>query len=778
MSQTYDFNIENLEQFLKGIDKLSKTANKFVSMGDMATGRSKAAKDFRAEQLLAARTFNQLLNKTSKMYRLIDRSTSVRMVAENKSIARKARMQDLEFKKRDSDTRRALRLEDMKTQKIIQREKALSKLESYGSMTSARMSRKSGESGLRVSELERRSELRGGLMDKRHEQRMEEFAEKRSSKRWDKFEKMAWSTVIAPFKIMGGILQSAWDSVKYVVGKALNLAKWGAGGALGLGVAGGALVNNIAGKTFGARAQGVNVLSSEYLAAALKGVIGDVPGLLSGIAGLKASPLDIAYPAFFGKGSALGMSPSAKTEDVAIAAAEYAFKASQRLGQDILLARTTDQILQQFTPEQLLAFTKMKGEEFYGPIEKAKQGYGLKPTTTEAITEFDRKLGILGTKIKGYFAEKLVPAFAPLERLFDSFVGLFDNILTEDKINKAVTYLTGQLDKFSAWLGNDETQKEFEKVWNGVTETLVATWKSLNEVDWNKLIGLIGSFGSAINETVNAIYGTLREYGFDVRASSAKASDEAATAANLKAQGRTETNIGNKFTGALGGPITLRQYTSKEAQSRHRKMVRAHAWSKLTQKYATKEIPASVLEAVIAQESGGDPSAVSWAGAAGLAQFMPGTAKQYGVEDRFDPEQSVKGESKYLNHLYSLFKSKGMSDEDALWHALSSYNAGEGNVQKWRAGGKGLPIETQKYTPSVLQYQKDIESSYPGNPSLMQDLTRGRVSQQSSLGYPNRNVAITITKQGMASDTNVSLSNMPGAVNGGAALSNAVQQIW
>ena len=66
------------------------------------------------------------------------------------------------------------------------------------------------------------------------------------------------------------------------------------------------------------------------------------------------------------------------------------------------------------------------------------------------------------------------------------------------------------------------------------------------------------------------------------------------------------------------------------------------------------KIPASLLHAIISAESSYNPEAVSKAGAVGLMQLMPATASRYGVKDRKDPIDSIKGGSRYFRHLICL----------------------------------------------------------------------------------------------------------------------------
>ena len=109
-------------------------------------------------------------------------------------------------------------------------------------------------------------------------------------------------------------------------------------------------------------------------------------------------------------------------------------------------------------------------------------------------------------------------------------------------------------------------------------------------------------------------------------------------------------------------------------------------------------VDASLLAAVAKQESGYNPKAVSPAGAQGLMQLMPGTAKGLGVTNSFDPTHAVDGAARLLQGLIREF---GRTDL-----ALAAYNAGPGAVHRYR----GIPPypETQNYVRSVLGIQNAL----------------------------------------------------------------------
>ncbi|HDX9111832.1 TPA: transglycosylase SLT domain-containing protein [Klebsiella michiganensis] len=109
-------------------------------------------------------------------------------------------------------------------------------------------------------------------------------------------------------------------------------------------------------------------------------------------------------------------------------------------------------------------------------------------------------------------------------------------------------------------------------------------------------------------------------------------------------------------------------------------------------------LPSGLLRGVAATESGGDPYAVSKAGAKGLFQFMPGTAKDMGLNgsDVYDPKKSAEAAAKYLHYLI-------MATGDTQ-SALQAYNWGLGNLQK--KGMQNAPKETQEYYAKVVANMK------------------------------------------------------------------------
>lgn len=112
--------------------------------------------------------------------------------------------------------------------------------------------------------------------------------------------------------------------------------------------------------------------------------------------------------------------------------------------------------------------------------------------------------------------------------------------------------------------------------------------------------------------------------------------------------------------------------------------------SKISAKHGVNE---KLVRALIKQESGFNPSVVSKAGATGLMQLMPQTAKSLGVIDAKDPIQNVDGGVRYLKSMMKKYNGN-------LILALAAYNAGPGAVDKY--GGVPPYKETQNYVKNIL----------------------------------------------------------------------------
>ncbi|WP_252512142.1 tape measure protein [Acinetobacter nosocomialis] len=153
-------------------------------------------------------------------------------------------------------------------------------------------------------------------------------------------------------------------------------------------------------------------------------------------------------------------------------------------------------------------------------------------------------------------------------------------------------------------------------------------------------------------------------------------------------------------------------------------------------------LPAGTLSAIHMIESRGNARAYNkTTGAAGGFQFLEGTAKQYGVKDRYDLAQSAEGAGKYMSYLLKLFKGD-------LEKAVRAYHAGEGNVQK----GKGIGKYNNQYWKDFMGYVAGANGYSAGDISskdfdkLLQDTTNLAKEQAKIRLQLENDVADEVTK--------------------------------
>jgi hypothetical protein len=124
---------------------------------------------------------------------------------------------------------------------------------------------------------------------------------------------------------------------------------------------------------------------------------------------------------------------------------------------------------------------------------------------------------------------------------------------------------------------------------------------------------------------------------------------------------------------------------------------RARAYEPLIIEAAMKHrVDPRLIWTVAYLETRFQPREVSPKGARGLMQFMPATARRYGLQDPFDPAQAIDAAARYLRDLQAMFGNR-------LALILAAYNAGEGTVEAFRAGRRLLLSDGKVINPRAIE---------------------------------------------------------------------------
>ena len=159
----------------------------------------------------------------------------------------------------------------------------------------------------------------------------------------------------------------------------------------------------------------------------------------------------------------------------------------------------------------------------------------------------------------------------------------------------------------------------------------------------------------------------------------------------------SDRNGGEGWVLIMRGSKKVRQTPRNDYRRNQRRY--ASLIDRIARKY---RLDRALVHAVVKAESAYDPEAVSTKGAVGLMQLMPGTARRYGVHDRYDPLQNLHGGGRYLRDLLFQFNDVVL--------ALAAYNAGENAVIN---NGNRVPpySETHTYIRRVLTYYKEFRTA-------------------------------------------------------------------
>lgn len=291
------------------------------------------------------------------------------------------------------------------------------------------------------------------------------------------------------------------------------------------------------------------------------------------------------------------------------------------------------------------------------------------------------------------------------------------SLIDWDKWEPAINFALTGIEKL--WTGvkrlKDELIKLFgidPKTWS-IKFEFDSLKKQFNEL--SKMLDTIGKLLNAIDEgrwsDAAAYARQLLNQGGEPTPSNA-VTDSANSAADWiqNKTGFDPRSIGQAVTGWFGGEATQYGQSVKRPQA-SKAGAQLLGWMApmMGKLEALYNLPAGLLRSVALAESNGNQFAVSGAGAQGMFQFMPGTARDMGLRgnDVFNPMKAAEAAARYL----SMLLQKNGGD---LNKTLASYNWGIGNVQKY--GMALMPQETRNYIPRVM-------SNMPGSGATLNQET-------------------------------------------------------
>ena len=394
------------------------------------------------------------------------------------------------------------------------------------------------------------------------------------------------------------------------------------------------------------------------------------PGAFLG--GVNAAVTDVTQQ---GPLSSLGVNPNGSTEQVALATLKAVRELARatpinQLG-TLLSSRHLDQ--SGFTAESLRTVRDDPsfGKQF-GLYGQGAQAFNIDPKTALMWTDFNTKLSAAGEKIFKVLVGGLGPLAGPIGKLSDAFTNLLEHALKKDgPIEHGIENIAKWINEFSTTLA----KPEFVTSMQG-------------------FISDMGDIASSMHDLAHPI-----------------------------------DALGNKFA----NPVSNWFGGVASAWSDHMTGANGEYDKYLATLEGTMGLPAGLLQRQTRQEDpSGDPNAVSPKGAIGRFQFMPDTARQWGV-NAHDQWSSAQGGARLDSYLLSKYHND-------LAKALAAYNAGEGRVDAATASGNprwlgSLPAETQRYVAGIGGRQTALNA---GAQITILDKTGGSVnvaaSQLSVLG--------------------------------------------
>lgn len=284
------------------------------------------------------------------------------------------------------------------------------------------------------------------------------------------------------------------------------------------------------------------------------------------------------------------------------------------------------------------------------------------------------------------------------------------NILTDDQLSKVRTLI-------GAYTSNKEKLNEAKVAQDALSSSMTGTTQKAKEqaIGVAQLSEAIKKLLKESNQTIkdSAITSALASRGYNdtmIELAKKYLNVEGAIVTNAKGQkvlkDELKTKLREEYQAIMRSKNAVDERNKAEEKSKklleatgnamkvNAKVAANAAKYNFAAIEAKNKLPEGLLSAIHMQESRGNANAYNKSsGAAGGFQFLEGTAKQYGVKDRYNLAQSAEGAGKYMAYLLDLFKGD-------LDKAVSAYHAGEGNVQR----GTNIGPVNRQYVKNIKGY--------------------------------------------------------------------------
>lgn len=319
-------------------------------------------------------------------------------------------------------------------------------------------------------------------------------------------------------------------------------------------------------------------------------------------------------------------------------------------------------ILKGMSPEELRAMGKL--------APQTAQDVGGSSEVDRKYQDFLTKLETATQKSENSLIDALAPLAGPIGDIIKAFSKDLEILFKNPAVKQGMTDFATWLAEVPALLGSKETKDAFADFIHGV----VGMAKTLQAfIKWfgfdKKIPEPPKNFDEQLKEE-NQKWLWNQSYHPDENGGPMRA---------MNASYRTENSTG----GPMRQSFPRRNYSGQ--------------FSGLEKQY---DLPAGLLNSTMMAESGGDDNSLSSAGAQGSFQFMPETAKRFGLTNPHDKMQSATAAAKYFSYLLQMFNGN-------VEQAVAGYNWGEGNVladirKHGRDWKRYLPNETSVYVPKVV----------------------------------------------------------------------------